>query len=66
MKTKYLAAYIRRNIDGKKDYLSVYQYREGYGVAFDTHDEALEKATAICADESRAAYAPAVIVVLDV
>lgn len=61
MKTKYLAAYIRRNIDGKKDYLSVYEYADGYGVAFDTYDAALEKATAICADESYAAYAPAAI-----
>jgi len=29
MTTKYLAAYIRRNIDGKKDYLSVYEYYIG-------------------------------------
>jgi hypothetical protein len=61
MNTKYLAAYIRRNVDGKKDYLSVYEYSEGYGVVFDTYDAALEKAKAICADESRAAYAPAAI-----
>lgn len=61
MTTKYLAAYIRRNIDGKKDYLSVYEYSAGYGVTFDTYDAALEKARQICANESHAAYAPAAI-----
>ena len=61
MKTKFIAAYIRRNIDNKNDYLSFYSYSTGEAVTFDNAADALEKARAICADDSCACYSPTAI-----
>ena len=58
---KFIAAYIRKNIDDKPDYLAFYQYADGYPVLFDTRAAALEKAKSVCSDASRACYSPAVI-----
>jgi hypothetical protein len=62
MKTsKFIAAYIRKNIDYKPDYLAFYQYADGYPILFDTRAAALEKARSVCSDPSHACYSPAAI-----
>ena len=58
---KFIAAWVRRNIDNKPDYISYHQYTIGYPVLYNTYDDALDKAKSICSDTSRACYSPAVI-----
>lgn len=59
--TKYIAAFIRRNVDGKADYVSFFQATNGRPVLFNTKAEALVKAAIICSDKSTATYAPQAI-----
>jgi len=59
--TKFIAAFIRRNVDGKADYIGFYQHTNGRPVFFTTQAEALEKAASICSDKSSASYGPQAI-----
>ncbi len=38
---KFIAAWVRRNIDNKPDYISYHQYTIGYPVLYNTYDDAL-------------------------
>jgi hypothetical protein len=64
MTTKYIAAFIRRNIDTKDDYLSYCQHENQLAVLFDNYDAAFETAVSICADSSHACYCPKAIPVI--
>jgi hypothetical protein len=57
-KKSFKACATRRNIGAKPDYPWVYTHANGAPVAFDTADEALERAKSFCDDPAHALYAP--------
>jgi len=61
MITKYLAAYIRKNIDGKKDYIAIEKYADGSPFLFNSNDDAFATAEFRCTHESQAYYSPTTI-----
>jgi hypothetical protein len=50
--TKFIAVTTRVNVNGKTDYPFIYCCSNGAPVMFESAAQALEKATALCADSS--------------
>ena len=55
---KFIATAMRRNVDGKPDYRWVFQHSNGSPVLFNSAEEALDCATAKCADAAYALHSP--------
>ncbi|MEK9722821.1 MAG: hypothetical protein VW405_04965 [Rhodospirillaceae bacterium] len=63
MNSYYISTAIRRNVDGKPDYIWVARYTNGAAIPFPTETEATEWAQRKCDDDSRALYSPAAVLV---
>lgn len=57
---RYIAKTTRRNIDGKPDFEFIYKHTNGIPVYFETENEALNKAKALCEEFAFSMYNPQV------
>jgi hypothetical protein len=54
----YVAVAMRKNVDGKLDYIWTYKYANGTPVRFESFAAALEQAKRLCADNAAGLYRP--------
>ena len=54
----WVAKALRRNVDGKPDYLHTFTYANGLPMTFASGEEALNYAVSACSDPCHALYSP--------